>query len=442
MVMQFDVIRFVKDATNVDGATQVVPLSIDPRAVILVSDGNTLSNTISDHYQFIYGMSDGVNHASISYTSDDADAAADAAGIHRNDAIFSRLDEVDNATEVARASCRFGNKSITFTWTVNDAVASLITLYVFGGDDITKVKVATTTVGSAGTGTKNYTGLGFNPRGEFHSLLGIISSGLTTANTVSSAAVLNVGFSANPTNKPGGNNEAGMSNSIEDAATTMDTYSSISGGLSILIPNTTTGAITTSAQHLDWIPDGFSMNYTANAGATIIFSYLVIEGGTYFMNIPSTPTTPQRSTIVNGASVQTNLRIPRGLMIFTNGHTAGGSTAHAKVSFGGTDGVRTACIATIDEDNVADSDSYRVNAYNDGAVFKTLSITGTLESNANFIGFVGNPTADIILDYTVIAAARLLLVLEICDEFPFPLSQSYGKINPMFDNNLGPTRFG
>ena len=442
MVVQFDVVTFAKDATNVDGATQVVQLSIDPKAVILVSDGNTLSNTISDHYQFIYGYSDGTNHACVSYTSDDADAAADVAGIHRNDAIYSRLDEVDNATESARATITFLNKSVRVTWTVNDSVATLITLYVFGGDDIKNVKVNTVTIGSVGTGVKNYTGLGFNPEGAWHTLFGFMSAGLTTLNTVSSAAVISNGFCANFTNSVGGSNEVVMSNSIEDAAATMDTYSALSGGFVMLIPNTTTGAFTTNATSSSLLPDGFSLSYGANGGATINFSYIVINGGTYVVLIPAgAPTSPQLRTdlIPTTAGQNYQSKTIRGLIIYCNGDAASGTVAHAKMSFGGTDGVRTACMATIDEDAVADADSYRINAYNDGAVFKGISVAGALEVNANFVGFGQN---QVVLNFTTSTIAKLYTELFIMDHSSFPPAHSFGKINTYFDNNLGPAIFG
>ena len=119
-------------------------------------------NSVAANYLQIHGFSDGTNNASTCITSLDGVGSGYTGYTYRNDSCYVRIVETAQ-TLGCRGSAAFFTNKVTFTWTVNDANANYITLIAYGGDGITNAKVNTVQVGTTGTGTVNYTGLGFNP---------------------------------------------------------------------------------------------------------------------------------------------------------------------------------------------------------------------------------------------------------------------------------------
>ena len=402
MAVQTQVIRFAKDATDVDGATQDVNLNFTPKAVILLSDGNTVNNTVSAHYHAIMGLSDGTNACCVGSTSDDADAASDTATVYLNTTlgIFQHLDEVDNAVGTSRATIAFGTNKVTFTWAVNDANATLITLFAIGGDDITNVKVNTVDVGTTGTGTIDYTGLGFTPTDK-NSVLFLLHRGEETAiNSIIGGG--NIGFGCAVSSSK----RWSIANVLENAVDPSDTWRVISTDKCYTSLTTITGAIASQADFSAWITDGFRLNWTdAPTATTVKMSYIVIKGGTWDAD---TLTAPVAITNNVDYAVSVNSFPIRGLMLGTCSITTTDGVnvvqTNAIMSVGATDGTTQAHIGNIDEDGQATMDSYRIN--------NVIDILGPLITNgarADIATFDSFSTNNFRLDWATKSASPILV---------------------------------
>jgi hypothetical protein len=276
MAVSCQVTSFTKDSTGVNGATQDVTLNFTPKAIIVFSP--SITNGAGDTFQEVfapsYGFSDGTNQACWTVRSEDAQATSDTGGSHRTDAVIGMQNATTPATVQVRGSVAFGTNKVTFTWTVNDANALHIYVIAFGGTDITNAKVNTVSTGRTTTGTQDYTGLGFNPTGSGESILFTLNNNTATNNANESICSPSIGCAVSTSKR------WAISNCLEDARTTTDTwrYQTATKCLSSLVD--TTGALDYLADFSAWITDGFTLNYTdAPASATDKFSYLVINGG-------------------------------------------------------------------------------------------------------------------------------------------------------------------
>ena len=104
----------------------------------------------------------------------------------QSSSVFYRSGPV-TTTVFSKATCTFGTNKVTFTWEINDVVATRITLWAIGGSDITNVKAGQVTAGVTTTGTKDYTGLGFDPS-DTNSVLFVIDHGNNALETVFNSA--------------------------------------------------------------------------------------------------------------------------------------------------------------------------------------------------------------------------------------------------------------
>ena len=189
------VIRFQK-STGVAGTNQIVNLNFTPKAVIVYSSGGTSDGTADAHWQYIQGFSDGTNYACIATSSEDAAAAADSARYHSNSVAFLQQNTATPATTTSIGYCVFASNKVIWTWSINDAVATDITIWAFGGKDITDAKVNTVDINRTTAGDQNYTGLGFNPADDT-SVLFLLAANVQTLN--SSTTTANVMFGCSTT---------------------------------------------------------------------------------------------------------------------------------------------------------------------------------------------------------------------------------------------------
>ena len=156
------VVRFQK-STGGNGTTQNVSLNFTPKAIQIFFDGSTADNTVSAHYQWIQGFSDGTNNACVCIASEDNSALSNTSYTYRSDSCFIKTDDANNNTLLVRGSAAFSTNQVTFTWTTNNSDATYITLVAYGGSGNTHAKVNTVQVNATATGTINYTELVFNP---------------------------------------------------------------------------------------------------------------------------------------------------------------------------------------------------------------------------------------------------------------------------------------
>ena len=437
MAVSTQVIRFTKEVTGVTNVTQDVALNFTPKAIIVFSDCDTVDVTVTAHYQWSQGFSDGTTHACVTITSDDADAAADTQMVHAG-SVYVRMNEISNASVLERATCSFITNAVRFTWAVASTTATRICMWAIGGDDITNVKVNTVDVGTTGTGTVNYTGLGFNPV-DGESVLFTLSSfsaALSNSSVLGASSHFGCAVSASK--------EWAIGNVMEDTRDPTDTWRVTYNNHCLVNLNETTGAVEYLAEFSAWITDGFQLNYTdAPAASTDDFSYLVIKGGTWDNGVLTAPT-----TITNDVdyAVSVSSRTLRGMMVAScNDITSGSIDTNAIVSVGASDGTNQAVIACIDEDALATVDSYRVNTTVN--IAKPLGAFGSSSDRGTFDSFT---TDNFRLDWPTKSANAQLYGWVVVADGPAGaavvavevFSHSFGNINDRYDNNTGPTIFG
>jgi hypothetical protein len=404
MAIETQVVRFTKDATNVDGATQDVNLNFTPKAILVFSDGNTADNSVSAHFQWCQGFSDGTNHACNTIVSDDADAASDNCMSTRNDSVFVRLLEDFTTLSVeSRATCAFATNKVTFTWVVNDAVATRITLVAYGGSDITHAKVNTVDIANAGTGLTDYTGLGFNPAGGGHSVLFTMGGFTTTTGEIDFAGT---GFGA-------------ATDSIhrfwsgvlsENAADPTDTWRNQLNAQCFGVLNSI-GGLNGWADFNSWITDGFRLDWEDATGATTYdLAYLVINGGTWDVGSVDSPA----STGSQDTAVSVSDNTLRGLLTCGTGVVTPSTTASTIncITVGASDGTNESVIGMIDEDAQATSDSYRVNETT-GNVIRLLTTNGANTAVAAFTSFGTNQFT---LNWTTVASGATFGWVVVADQ--------------------------
>ena len=186
----------------------------------------------------------------------------------------------------------------------------------------------------------------------------------------------------------------GMTNNVD----TMNSFKVHSNTNCLYMLHPSTGVIMYSADFSAWITDGFRLNWTdAPTPNNLVFSYLVINGGTWDCGNFTSPTTPTNNV---DTAVSVSSKPIRGLLINSVSASAYDSIlSDAVFAIGATDGTNTSSIGIIDEDNQAISDSYRIN--NTTNIIRALTANGAALDTATFDSFTTN---NFRLDYSAAAA--------------------------------------
>ncbi len=418
MVTQTQVVRFTK-STGANGTTQDVTFSFTPKAIIVTSAGAATDNSSIAHHQLSYGFSDGTNQACVTIGSEDAAAAADAGRSHRTDSCFARLSEsAPNNTLVCRGSAAFGTNKVTFTWTVNDAVATIIDVWAIAGDDITNVKVNTVDVGRTTTGTQSYTGLGFTPQGDNKSVIFSLQSLTQSAalNTVATTANVSWGCSTKAiATAANGSNQWIQGINSEHAADPSDTWRLAQSDRNIISMDLV-GGYAYYGYHSAWISDGFQITYDgAPSSSTLQFSYLVLNGGAWDSGHLVSPT-----SITNNVdyTVAVSGQPIRGLRLgsYVTAYPGGIGTV-ADYSIGTTDGTTSSVQASIDEDAQNNMDSYRLTQST--SILYGMTTNGALNDRGVFDSFGTNSFR---LDWPTKSANALMVFWVVVADQVFPVS--------------------
>jgi hypothetical protein len=417
MTVSTQVTSFVK-STGANGTTQDVALNFTPKAIIVYSSNST-TTALANEYSWSHGFSDGTNHAAMAIHSDDGSNTSDSGRIHSNADVYIKLDEATPTTTVTcRGSVAFQTNNLRFTWTVNDAVATRITVIAYAGSDITGVKVNTVNINeTVNSATEDYTGLGFTPNGDNNTALFLIGVN-HTANSSSAptgAAMAQFGVATRAYSPhPGGTNlkQVTMGQNVENAQADSDTWRHSAGDRCFAITDTV-GAYDHHGYLTAWITDGFRMTWDdAPTSTTVKFSYMVINGGQWDCGTITTPT----SALANqDYAVSLSSKTPKGLMLFSVGGTAHTTiVTFALYSIGATDGTNHACHSAIDEDAQATMDGYRHHS-TDSTVYRGLTTNGAISDTATFDSFT---TDNFRLDYgTKSAFAQLIHYVAVADQF-------------------------
>jgi hypothetical protein len=430
MPVQCEVKRLTK-STGASGTTQDLAFSFTPKAIIVFSVGAaTAASTLAEN-QYSIGFSDGTSHGCVAYGSVDNAAAGTAGRIHRNDAVFVRLSQTAPATTlVCRGSCVFQPNNVRFTWDVNDAVATIMTVWAIAGTDI-QAKVATTTIGRTTAGSQDYTGLGFTPRGASKTVIFTLCTALQTANTLANDANIMFGCGT----ELGANNRSWYyGGSAENISDPSDTWRYGNNDRNFAVQDAL-GNFYAFGYLIDWLADGFRMFWdSAPANASTLFTYLVIDGGTWFAGATVGPATATNDVVT---PVNVNSNQIRGMIIGTivNSVIASPNGTISDICTGATDGTTQSFESAIDEDAQATTDSYRRT--DSVAIAYGMTTNGTAR---NIVAFDRFGTNSFQLDHTTSLGANSYYFVVVADETPAP--HSYGKIHVDFDNNLGGAVFG
>jgi hypothetical protein len=381
------VVRFQKNASGTAGATQEVTLNFTPVAIQVISIGSPTDTSVTAHYQYSHGFSDGTNHACMTVASRDAALSSDTARVLRTDSVIAKLNDTSNNTLAAQASVTFGVNKVTFTWTVNNTEANWITLFALGGTGITNAKVNTVDVGRTTTGVQSYTGLGFNPV-QNESVIFTLAGHAGSTNTIADYAGFNLGCAVSTTKR------WSIANASENAQATMETWRRNSDALILAEIDQVTGANLHSADFNGWITDGFQLNFTtAPSASNFKFAYLVIKGGQWDAGTLGSPTVATNNV---DYAVSVNGKTPKGLMLSSCGHTGNTITLTALYACGFSDGITQATIGIIDETAQTTSDTYRTQVA--GNIIKMLGANGVVADVAILDSLSSN---NFRLDWTV-----------------------------------------
>lgn len=440
MVVDIHVTRFQKITGG--GPAQDVNLNFTPKAIILISEGSASDNTLTDHYQTIYGFSDGTNQASIASVSRDGVGAASTARVHRNNAAFVRLTETAPTTEADVATCTFGTNKITLTWTTLSATAVYIGLIAIGGADIENCKVNTVDIGTTGTGNTDYTGLGFTPTSP-NGILFTMAGDVTTINTPATGAAISLNAGVSSTKR------IGYGSVSEHAADPSDTWRYPADNKCLVNLDNTTGAIDYDADFVDWISDGFRLNITDAAGTTTEkFSYLAIKGGTWDIGTETGRLTIGTKTTTVAANSQTL----RGLMTLATELTIASwnaSSVQNRNSVGISDGTNEYYMAAADADAANTMVTARRNSSNN-RIMNIILPNATATSSTNFLDadFDSFGTNSFTVNHTVVQASSDVRTFGwiIVADFPIaivteePSFKSFGSLG--ITNTTNNTIFG
>ena len=403
-MVQTQVVRFNK-STGASGTTQDVALNFTPKAIIVFSHASANDASAVATYINIIGFSDGTNQICQSLSSDDASAAGDAARVIEGGRVWVKLGSDNPFVKDAHGTCVFITNGVRFTWTLNDAIASIITIWAIGGDEIS-AKVNSEVIGRTTVGSRDYTGLGFNPS-DGHSALFMVAANSNAGGLIIATVIGSFGC-ATKTVATDAANQWYMGNVSENLSDPSDTWR-VAGNDRCMAVMTTTGGFAHYCYLINWITDGFRLYWDGPpASSDIFFQYLVINGGNWDSG---TLTTPAVATNNVDKAVSVDSKTIRGL--FTGGVTSQISAAigtYALYSLGVTDGTTHSVTAAIDEDAQATTDGYR---YSDGtSIYYSMGVDGVVAHRATFDSFGTN---NFRLDYPVMGAAHMLHWVVVAD---------------------------
>ena len=352
---------------NTGSTTTTITVTAQGKAIIMFTTRQNANGSDSaNNALWTIGFSDGTNHRSIAWASDDNVATTNCGSTWRTDSALDVLDSGTPTSEARVTGVAFTDATTTtLTWNVNPSVDYLIGFIQVGGSDITNVSVGTGTLVSGSTADVAVTAPGFQP--DFAMFIGTQA---TAAGTIT-RALGTVGFAASA------DKEFTMCWGIDDAqnmTTTIDAVSYTNAAASM-------SQITAGAETIDFLANlksfdvnGFTLAVTNAASAAWQFGYLVIKGGQWDVG-NGTISDPE---IISGMAFQ-----PKGLAIANTNAAADATVAISTVTtFGVATSTSTeATVSAGQTDAVLNTATFRAT-YSD-----SISSTGTASTKVNFTQF-------------------------------------------------------
>ena len=369
----FVVGSFTKNTTSATGCASGCPTNVvahgfgfTPKALILWTTGKT-NETLSAHYLFGFGVSDGTTGLSA------AAASADAVGTsNASRRMAAKALTIVQYGEVLLADANltsWDEQSFTLTWTTNNTAAYVIHYMVIGGTEVDAKAIAWQTPATAIS--KSVTGVGFSPDAIIHFDNGGLAG--TSANASFNLGVMD----------SSGNQWSTSSYSSDAAGTTVAL-----GGQrtdSAMLSTGVSASFLSRAQFTSMDVDGFTLNFVTNtAGTRDIYSLAVkglqVKAGTYNKSTAWSGCPASCTQSVTGVGFEPSAILFGSILDVTQANPV----AHARLGIGATDGTTDGNSTFYDTHNLNTSD---VNAL-DKISRSFTKITGTLtNSQANVTSF-------------------------------------------------------
>jgi hypothetical protein len=388
--------------------------SLDVKLVRLVINSATTTGAANGDARLSIGFSDGTNHASMGYASQDALATSDAYRTQNTTAVLTLLNTAGTITDQATISS-IGNGTFTVNWTTKSATAYEIGYTAWGGSDIDAEVGSFTGVNS--TGNQSVTTTLKNANACF-----FFGGVQTTTGNISNTGACFVGFATAV------GEEGCLHISSRDAVGTANTQSYQRDDRCINTTFTASASLLEEGVFNGFDADGFDINWVTVSGSLqYIYMYALIKGGQWEAGSSVSPTTATTSATTTSFE-------PSGVTVITNSHAAGtGVDTDAYFCIGSSDGTNQYAFAVGDQDGVGTTQTGIHHATDEVLLINdVISATNGLETveEAAFSSF--NET-DFTLSFNPAEATQNQYLWIVCAGTP---SGGSGGLAGILDNDL------
>lgn len=341
-------------------------LGFAPTAMMFFVTHRTSAGT-GAHLQHGIGMTDGLNHFSISTSQEDNTLNADGASRSSSTACIHLINQTSNAI-LFDASATLGSNGFDLVYASADAVQYKIGYIAWGGK-VANAKVSINL--NAGTGSRTYSDVGFE--GDVAIFLG----NTCAANGTTSEPIMAIGV-ADGTNQwsvYADTNTGFPTDASKGQVTDKCMRTHVSGGA---------GSFTTDAAFTAFTSNGYTLNYTS-AGTADVFGALVMDGAWWDIGSfnQATSNGNQQVDITTG-------RTPKGVLFSSFGNTSTSSiVAGWTFSVGASDNSSNISSWTGAQDNLNSVNRTNDSDYSDTKCLRLITpgSTPTLQTETQMNSF-------------------------------------------------------
>jgi hypothetical protein len=273
---------------NTGGTATTVSTGFQGKAAIFFTYSKTAEGE-SAGAAFSVGFSDGTNRRTVAWAGDDSVSTTNV-GHYTSSAAGAVL---TNGTPTLGTGGTISGvafnatPNMVVTFDATPASAWKWSYILFGGDDITNVKVGSFTA-STSTGNQSTTGLGFQPDAIF------FITGKQTSTGTATSFYETTGFAT----KPSGVEQWVISSRGVDAQSANYYVKSVVRSDACLTAMTATGnSADFVADFTQFTSDGFDLNYSTAASSAWNIYYLAVKGGHWDAGAPTKPATAATQSV-------------------------------------------------------------------------------------------------------------------------------------------------
>ena len=320
--MALQVFKGTLTAPSTTGNQAYTGVGFQPKALIFFGTRQTATGyAVGMGAMLGYAVSSSGQVVVATCANDNVSPTQPARGIN-NGACIQSMTPATAAVDIQGLLVTMDADGFTINWTSASAGTTFIVHYVaLGGSDITGAAVGTGTANTS-TGTKAYTGTGFQP--DFV-MTGHMSTSSAPPVTLTGGR-LGIGAAAT-----GGSGAAYIGE--VDGVASSDVVCYANSGV-VFAQGNPSAAVAIVASLSSFDADGFTFNFTTVSGSAIQFIWLALKGGRYNV-LSDTQKTSTGTQAKTGFGFQ-----PTGLLFFGNNKalSASADSTLQKLSMGATDG--------------------------------------------------------------------------------------------------------